>query len=205
MGSAHLNLVIRREGIPAAKALQQRFGTPYLVGRPYGIEGTTAWLAEVGSALGKAPDPEFLNGERRLALDQIDYAFDYLENSAWSYPDEALLTIGGHADVVQGILAFATQELPLLKGTAWCDCPEMGDAELPYFSEQEWIPIVEQHDKGYLMFTGEALQWAGKNTQMAISNPDIAWRLHPYEPPFVGFRGAVQITNLLVNDYALNH
>jgi len=205
MGAAHINLVIRREGIPAAKLLYERFGTPYLSMRPYGIDGTTDWLREIGPMLGRPPDAHFIKCERDLALAQIDHAFDYLEGNEWSYPEEAVLTIGGHADVVKGILRYATTEIPLRKGACWCDCPEMADDEIPYFSEHEWAPVVQNHRKGYLMFSGEALRWAGKNTQLAIANPDTEWRLHPYEPPFVGYRGAVHLVNLWVNEYTLTH
>ncbi len=34
--SAHVNLVVSRAGIGAAKVLQKRFGIPYVIGRPYG-------------------------------------------------------------------------------------------------------------------------------------------------------------------------
>ena len=205
MGAAHINLVIRREGIPAAKALQKRFGTPYVFGRPYGIAGTSDWLREVGKALGGGPDESFIETETALAMEQLDSPYRTLEGNEWSYPDEAVLTIGGHADVVRGILDFATKELPIRKGVCWCDCPEMGDDEIPYFSEREWIPVVKEHKKGYLMFSGEALKWAGKNLQLQIANPDIGWRIHPYDPPFVGYRGALHLVNLWINEYALNH
>ena len=205
MGSAHLNLVIRREGIPAAEALFKRFGTPYVTGRPYGIDGTTAWLEETGYALNKEPESGFIDAERSIALAQIDNAYDTLDGNAWSYPQEAVISIGGHADVVKGILSFATKEMPLIKSTCWCDCPEMADEEIPYYSEEQWIPVVKNLDKGYLMFSGEALKWAGKNTQLQITNPDIAWRIHPYEPPFLGYRGAVHLVNLWINEYTLTH
>ncbi len=205
MGSAHINLVIRREGIPAAKVLQKRFGTPYLYARPYGIKGTTQWLIDVGDVLGIKPCEEFITSEETLLKLQYEPGRYTLENNQWSYPDEAVLTIGGHYDVVKGILTFVTTELPISKGTAWCNCPEMGDDEIPYFSEKEWIPVVKNHDKGYLMFSGEALKWAGKNTQLQIANPDIAYRMHPYDPPFVGYRGAINIINKLLNEYVLKH
>ena len=205
MGSAHVNLVVRREGIPAAKILHERFGTPYVVGRPYGIKGTSAWIEEISSATSLKPDSAFIKYEEKLALEQIDYAFYTLQGNAWSYPDEATISIGGHADVVGGILNFATKEMPLIKGTCWCDCPEMGSPDIPFYPEKDWIPIVKNHSKGYLMFSGEALKWAGLNTQLQISNPDIGWRIHPYEPPFVGYRGAVHLMNLWVNEYALTH
>ena len=205
MGSVQINLVVRREGIPAARALQERFGTPFVFARPYGIKGTTNWLGDVGKVLGQAPDAGFIEAEQKLALMQIDHAYNYLEDNEWSYPEEAVLTIGGHIDVVRGILSYATDELPLRKGACWCDCPEMAEEDIPYFSENEWVPIVKNHKKGYIMFSGEALKWAGKNTQLQIANPDIAWRLHPYDAPFVGYRGAVHLVNLWLNEYALTH
>ena len=217
MGAAHINLVIRREGIQAAEALQKRFGTPYILGRPYGIKGTSDWLYKVGGVLGKETAKsvisfnkfnkfnEFIETEQNLAYAQIRHAYDYLEGNEWSRPEEAVLSLGGHIDVVNGILAFATTELPLHKGVCWCDCPEMADGEIPYYTEEEWIPVVKNHSKGYLMFSGEALKWAGKNTHMQIANPDIAWRLHPYEPPFAGYRGAVNLVNLWINEYVLTH
>ena len=205
LGAAHVNLVIRREGIPAAQALKKRFGTPYVTGRPYGIKGTAKWLSDIAEVCGREPDRRFCEHEERLALAQTDYAFDYLERNAWSYPEEAVISAGGHADVVRGIVDFAVNEMPLRKGICWCDCPEMADDEIPYFSEKEWIPAVRDHKSGYLMFSGEALHWAGKNTQLQISNPDIGWRLHSYDPPFMGYRGAVSLVNLWINEYVLTH
>ncbi len=205
MSAAHVNLVIRREGIPAAKYLQKKFGTPYIYGRPYGIKGTTRWLTEVGETLGSEPNEAFIRAEEELLRLQIYRPYRTLESNAWAYPEEATLTIGGHYDVVKGITEYATKELPLKRGVCWCDCPEMGDEEIPYFNEERWIPVVENHGKGYLMFTGEALKWFGKNTQLQIANPDIQWRLHPYDAPFVGYHGAVHLLNLFMNEYTRTH
>ena len=116
-----------------------------------------------------------------------------------------MLTIGGHYDVVKGIRDFAVNEMPLKRGVCWCDCPEMGDEDIPYFPEEKWIPAVESHEKGYLMFSGEALKWFGKDTDLQIANPDIKYRLHPYDPPLVGYRGAAQLVNLWINDYVKTH
>ena len=47
-GAAHVNLVVSAAGIEAAKVLERRFGTPYVVGVPYGRE----WSETIGDALG---------------------------------------------------------------------------------------------------------------------------------------------------------
>ena len=77
--------------------------------------------------------------------------------------------------------------------------------EIPYFTENEWMPVVKNHVKGYLMCSGEALLWGKKNLQLQIDNPDIGWRIHPYEAPFVGYHGAVHLVNLWINEYVLTH
>lgn len=205
MGSAHLNVVIRREGIKAAEVLKKRFGTPYVFGRPYGIKGTTKWLREVGEVFGTAPSEEFIKNEEELLLLQVDRPKRTLQSNQWSYPNEAVLTIGGHYDVVKGISTFAKEEMYMYIGERWCNCPEMGDETIPYYDENKWIPIVKEHDKGYLMFTGEALRWAGKNTSLQIANPDIGLRLHPWGAPFVGYHGAVNLVNIWINEYTLKH
>lgn len=200
MGGAHINLVIRREGEPAAKHLQQRFGTPYVLGRPYGIDGTTRWLDQIAQIVGLTADAAFLKAQREISRQQLAAVMPSFRHIIRAHPEEAVLSLGGHADVVRGILSFGCGELSLGKGTCWSDCPDMTSEDIPYFSEEQWTQAVQKHQKGYLMASGEALEWAGRNTELQISNPDTKWRLHPYEPPFMGFRGAVHLVNLWINE-----
>lgn len=199
MGGAHINLVIRREGEPAARHLKQRFGTPYLLRRPYGIDGTAQWLEEAARISGLTADADFLKAEREISRRRLGPAMPYFRHIVRSHPDEAALTLGGHADVVRGILSFGCGELSLSQGTCWCDCPDMGDESIPYFTEDQWAGVVLNHKKGCLMASGEALELAGRSGELQISNPDSKWRLHPHDPPFVGFRGAVHLANLWIN------
>ena len=46
-GGAHINLVVSAAGLEAAKVLERRFGTPYVVGVPYGKD----WSDALGDAL----------------------------------------------------------------------------------------------------------------------------------------------------------
>lgn len=200
LGSAHINLVIRREGEAAAKHLRQRFGTPYLLGRPYGIEGTARWIEEIAQLSGLTASAGFVKAEREIARQRLAPIMPAFHHIVRGHPEEAVLSLGGHADVVRGILAFGCGELSLLRGTCWCDCPGMGSEDIPYFTEDEWTRVVQARQKGYLMASGEALAWAGRSSEMQIANPDTKWRLHPYEPPLVGFRGAVHLANLWINE-----
>ncbi len=101
--------------------------------------------------------------------------------------------------MVKGILYYAEKELSLIRGVCWCDCPSMTSEEVPYFSETEWTQAIVSQKKGLLMASGEALKWSKRNIELQISNPDIKWRLNPYESPFIGFRGAINLVNLWLN------
>lgn len=199
LGGAHVNLVIRREGEKAATHLQNTFGTPYLLGRPYGIDGTVNWLNQVGNIVGKAPDPQFLQNEVKKTQTQLYPSLRMFEHMLRSHPQEATLSVGGHPDVVCGIRDYGCGELSLPAGDFWCTSPTLGNETLPCFSEEQWSATIAARPKGLLMASGEALAWAGRNKELQISNPDIKWRLSPHEPPFVGFHGAIHLAGLWLN------
>jgi Nitrogenase molybdenum-iron protein, alpha and beta chains len=199
MGGAHINLVIRREGEPAAVHLKKRFATPYLTERPYGVDGTTRWIEKIAAITGLSVNATELKEEQQVAQRCLAPALPTFRHLVRSHPEETRLSLGGHADVVKGILAYGCEELGFYQGTCWCDCPQMGNDRIPYFSESKWITALEQHQKGFLMTTGEALKWSGCNAEMQIANPDTQWRLYRQEPPFVGFRGAIHLANLWMN------
>jgi len=149
--------------------------------------------------MGISPDRSFVDGEREEALRLIFPALPMFRHAAREHPENARVSAGGHADVVQGIVSFAFGELSLSKGACWCDSPDMADEDLPYYTEEQWTQAVQYEGKSLLMASGEALEWAGRSTELQITNPDMKWRLNPYEPPFVGFHGAVHLANLWVN------
>ncbi len=200
MGASHINLVIRQEGEAAAKQLKKRFGTPYLLARPYGIEGTLRWIDKIAEISGLTPDNSFIKLEKEKIMNQTSPAITAFRHIIREHPDGGRISLGGHADVVKGILSYAEQELSLIRGTCWCDCESMISEEVPYFSEDEWVQAIASEKNGLLMASGEALKWAKRNIDLQISNPDIKWRLNPYESPFVGFRGAINLVNLWLNE-----
>lgn len=199
LGGAHINLVARREGERAARHLHSRFGTPYYSGRPYGIDGTRRWLEAVGKVLGRAPDTAFLMAEVQRVKAQLAPSMLMFHHLLRSHPNEVALSVGGHADVVAGIISYGCGELSLPKGDVWCDCPDMGGEETPYLTEAQWSSAISARHKGILMASGEAIDWAERSKDLQVSNPDNRWRLSPYEAPFVGFHGAIHLAGLWLN------
>lgn len=199
MGSATINLVIRREGVPAAKYLQERFGIPYILGRPYGTKGTIKWIEDIEVILNIPMNVEFIKSEEEIIRNQIIPTMPIFAHILRSHPEEGTICLGGHADVIKGILDFATKEMMFNKGPCWCDSPDMSSEEIPYLTEEEWTTIIKSNKKSLLMASGEALEWGEGNLSLQISNPDIKWRLNPYLSPFVGFRGALNLIDLWLN------
>ncbi|MDR2135565.1 MAG: nitrogenase component 1, partial [Treponema sp.] len=131
MGGAGVNLVIRREGEAAAQHLRERFGTPYVCERPYGATATVRWIRRIGELTGAAPDEDFIAAQVREAealSSQCGATLSYLVREQ---PDALKLSLGGHADVVRGLMAFGCGELPFPRGLCWCDDPEMAGPDLP--------------------------------------------------------------------------
>jgi nitrogenase molybdenum-iron protein alpha/beta subunit len=204
MGGGRINIVIRREGEAAAEYLRDRFGTPCLSLRPYGIKATVQWIRRIGEITGIAPDEDFIAAQVREAETLSAPCEATLSHLLRERPDALKLSLGGHADIVKGIMAFGCGELLFPRGLCWCDDPEMAGEDLPYFSEDQWTRALEEQKGGLLMASGEALAWAGRNREMQISNPGPRWQVNPYQPPFVGFRGALHLLDLWINEVTEN-
>ncbi len=196
LGAASLNLAVREEAVAAAGWLKDNHATPYVLGCPYGIEGTTRWLVQVGEAIGRKPDAGFIgqeSAEARQASRQLVPAIRYRKG-------KARLFLGGPAESVAGIGAFAREELDMAVEAAWRDSPYGNSSTLPFYTERQWMEAAKAAEGAILMASGQTLQWAGQPDTLQIANPDLAWRINPYAPPFAGYRGAMHLMELWANE-----
>ena len=196
MGGAHINLVLRKEGIKAAEVLKDAFGTDYVYGRPYGYEGTIAWLKEIGEKLSLVPDKTFvekecLEGER---------TFLYCKQMASSFGHNASISIGGNYDVAKGIMNFATKELGLKKNYVWCDVKEYEDEDVPYQAEDDLIKYMTKDLTGILMADRTAFEMAKREEGLIINRSLNNRVFNPYDTPYVGFRGALNLCALWIEE-----
>lgn len=195
LGAARINLAVRGEATAASSVLRDRFGTPYVEGIPYGMEGTTCWLRQVGEALGRRPDTGFV--ERELA--EAQKAASQTKQLIRYRKGKARLFLGGPAEAVSGISMFAREELGMIVEAVWRDS-HYGESALPFYSEREWMETAKAAEGAILMASGQTLKWAGRPDKLQIANPDLAWRLNPYAPPFVGYRGSLHLMELWVQE-----
>lgn len=196
-GAARVNLVLRQEGVACARELERRFGTPWVLGRPYGVEGTRRWLGAVGEALGQAPDQAFVQEEAQQTDAEARPMRATIARFAHMHAEAPRVTLVGHADVVAGIARFVTEELGLSRVEAYCDDPDRATEEVPFATDEVKREVA---GRGYdlLLGTGELRQMAGGAPVGLISLPDDRWH-HVFEPPLLGFRGAVHLTSLMAN------
>ena len=189
MSGAHVNLVIRREGIKAAERLKSRFGTPMVVGRPYGISATHSWIRDIESAVGSQANSEFLEKD---SADTIRF----LESSKNSLANVPELLIGAHTDVAGGIALFAEQELGLKVMAKWCDDPYCGTDETPYLPEQQRMELLK-NDNYILLANSELIAYSGKNGVVVSVSSASGHGLARYTAPLIGLRGAANLARLI--------
>ena len=59
MGAAAINIVLRKEAIPAAKLLEKTYGTPYVYQAPYGYKATLEWLQKIADLTSQTIESSF--------------------------------------------------------------------------------------------------------------------------------------------------
>ena len=70
---AKVNIVVNDIAMPLAKKMQRRFGTPWVFGMPYGYQATLDWLREIGTVLGREPEPHVISRLREKAMKAAMY------------------------------------------------------------------------------------------------------------------------------------
>lgn len=198
LGSAHFNVVIRREGEQAARYLQKRFGTPYHMARPYGIQGTIDWIFHLEAATGLPVNQEFVRRERECSEAQIRPMHVVLTRFLRAHKHESFLVVAGHADVVPGIARFGGKAFGFEESRCYCDCVDMAGEKIPYLTDEAEQRLVADRG-GFLMGSAELLRRARRDESLQIALPDDRWH-HAYEPPLVGFRGAVNLATIWSNE-----
>jgi len=195
LSGAHINIVLRQEGIKSAEYLKQQYGMPYVFQRPYGFGGTQAWLEKIGETLGLPWNKAFVDKEQQEGAPSMEFASEVLEH--WKH--RASLAAAGHFDIVQGLCSFAQKELGMNAGVSWCDSPQMATEQVPCLKEKEWMERIGLH-KGIVMAADDILEYAGVHSKMRLMNTGGDWQLNPYTAPYIGYRGAMNLVNLWINE-----
>ena len=196
MGGAHINIVLRTEGIAAAQTLEKQFGTPYVFQRPYGLIGTLDWIEKISKILHTNCSDEFIKFEKK----QLESALKIASSHAIKRR-KLSIALGGHVDVVRGLKNFLDNEAGFIISHAWCNSPNMSTEDIPFYKENKWVELVEEGKFNILMGNAITLKLAKSEcTKIQIDNPnyEFSFLKYPYIP-YVGFRGALYLLNKCIN------
>ena len=192
MGAAHLNIVMRSEGEEAAKVLERNFGTPYVVGRPYGLKGTLEWIKKIEKEAKISINKEFVENEESLLKEKIDEASLVIKNKS--------ICLSGHYDVVIGIRDFLRDEIGININNIWCSSPYLSTEEVPFYEEKIWEEIILKGDYDILMGNGVVINIGKEDCEkLQIDLPNLVYsRGEQVDNPYAGFKGALCILNKLI-------
>lgn len=190
-GAAGLNLVIRQEALAAGTILNERFGTPFVYGAPYGYQGTLNWLQQISEVIGEPINEELL---ARIGDKQADMMPMGGGPMASMRRKPAQASIQADYDTLLG-LAGAMQELDIEPVHLICShslkAVESSDARVTYYAKEkerldlyqtlhgQWVlgdSVMESCVPEDTYFTCVSFPFAGK--------PQIA---HHF--PFMGEKG----------------
>ncbi|MBE5992881.1 MAG: hypothetical protein E7247_10895 [Paenibacillaceae bacterium] len=163
MTKAKITLVIRKEGLKAAKLLYKQNGIPYLYLAPYGFDGTLQWIKELETLLGKNAEQSFLIKEQEEAA----HAKHICQLYTRLHKERANIWIRGEDELAKGISTFATDEIGFT------------------FAEG-----------GIHMSDGVELRDNPGAFSIEIRRSILSQSINPYELPFMGFRGALNLCGL---------
>jgi nitrogenase molybdenum-iron protein alpha/beta subunit len=162
MKEANVTLVIRKEGLKAAKELQKRYKIPYLYLAPYGITKTLEWIKELEELLGQKANDDFVNYEKL----ETEYVINHCKEWKKYRTDKAKIWINEDDELTKGLQDFTV--------------------ELGFTLEQGEIHMADGHD----------LKRNPGRTNIEIRRSTLSHDINPYELPFIGFRGAMNLSSL---------
>ncbi len=205
--AAEFNLVLRSEGLAAAKVLQERYGQHYVVGCPYGLKGTVAWLEKVGAILGRKPDTGYLAEETAVLQPQL-----FRQHMAL-FPYRKLQTVlAGAYDFLTEFAPFLVEELGL-ELTVLIVNHQLGAADRHGLSQalRERLIAVDQEtavdtllkETRPQLVLGDGMlitRVAANAIKIQVSNPNLDRILLYEHTPWVGFRGVTYLIERLLNE-----
>ena len=142
VGASALNLVIRQEALEAGNILNERFGTPFVYGAPYGYQGTLDWLHQISAVIGEPINEELLV---RIEDKQADMMPMGGGPMASMRRNPAQASIQADYDTLLG-LAGALQELDIEPVNLICShslkAVESPDERVTYYAKEKELSLI---------------------------------------------------------------
>ncbi len=155
LSKAHINIVIRQEGLETAKYLEKKYGIPYIYQRPYGFSNTVKWLEDIKSVLNLEISNKFIEDEKKNYIELTAPYKIILQRFMIAHGDTSKLIIAGHKDVVNGMYEVCSSEFNFRDITKYSDNIELQTDDMPYITDKDKEDI-KNWEKCFLMGGGGA-------------------------------------------------
>ena len=193
---ASLNVVVRKEGLKAAKYMKEKYNIPYVYKSLYGLKNTMEFIEAVNEIEGYELNKELYNKEISFVKNNM---FS-VKRKFFFYKESKKCALFGDYDTVLGISDMLS-ELNL--------CVDRKEVLHKIDSEEDLVSTGSELDRmKYLKNTqllglfgdGPSLDMkSNAKMKLQVSNPNLdKINIYPYTP-FIGFRGCVYIIERILN------
>ena len=193
---ASLNIVVRKEGLKAAKYMKEKYNIPYIYNSLYGLINMTNFIKEVENI-----DGYDLNNENyKKEVDVVRSNIINLKRRFYFYEGNKKCAVFGDYDTVVG-LKDLLEELGL----------EIDRREVLYrdYNDESLISGGSEFDRMKYLKNNELLGLFGdgpcldmihdSKLDLQVSNPNLdRVNIYPFTP-FIGFRGTLNIIEKIMN------
>lgn len=200
MRSASINIVMRKEALPAAKYLKEKFDIPYIYQCPFGYKGTLEWLKDISNILAKDISHELVKYIEEKIKDtrSIQMAI----RMSRMVPKSSII---GDYDTILGFNKFC-DEFGFLVDKKICNHSLKGinlefDNIINYKKEKEKLNTLKELTK-QLVFGDEVSidMCCNSNTKVCVSFPYPNLTQVATHLPFMGIKGTDYLMEV-INGY----
>lgn len=191
-----LNIVMRSEGVQAAVHLEKKYGIPYVECRPYGFEGSMAFISKIEEVL--SVKPQF--------VEDIHILQSYVRQLK-RHDGDCKITLSGNFDAVRGMIDFFDEmDFKCVQGIVNHKKPvktlKPHDERIHFTtSEQEKMLLLNTFDPDIILGDGVMKVFAEEHHKIyyQVANPNLELIKIFDGTPFIGVQGGLYICEILLN------
>jgi nitrogenase molybdenum-cofactor synthesis protein NifE len=192
-GKASLNIVVRKEGLKAAKYMHEKFSIPYIYKNLYGLKNTIKFVESVKRIDGYEIDEEKYNKEIHLVKKNM---FN-IKRKLYLYEESKDCAVFGDNDTVTGMsdmlkeLGLKVDRKEILHKTLFNDKSILELDRMKYLHDKELL-ILLGDGQSIDMYHDSKMDLQVINTNLDKANTYV-------NTPYIGFKGCVYIIEQILN------
>ncbi|MDO4535492.1 MAG: nitrogenase component 1 [Clostridium perfringens] len=193
---ASLNIVLREEGLKAARYMKEKFEIPYMYNKPIGVKQTIEWINAIKDKMDYDINLDNLKEEEKLIkkyINRVKMQVRFFQNKD--------IAIFGDKDTVLSMKNFMEDlGFNIHRAEVIHNCNVEDKNIIINSGEFNKAKYLKENPLLMILGDGGTLKLKHKSSlDIQISNPNFdEIRINPYNP-FVGFRGAIHFIEKILS------